>query len=38
MQYVKRGPAGPKSLTNPNQGVLELSVDRQAEIDGIGTF
>ncbi|MBL8845269.1 MAG: hypothetical protein JNN24_05815 [Hyphomicrobium zavarzinii] len=36
MQYVKRGPAGPKSLTNPNQGVLELSVDRQAEIDGIG--
>ncbi|MGE0056011.1 MAG: hypothetical protein AB7S74_17580 [Hyphomicrobium sp.] len=37
MKYVKRPPAGPNALTvNPAQGILELSVDRQDEIDGIG--
>ena len=37
MQYVKRPPAGPSSLvSNPLQGVLELRVDRQDEVDGIG--
>lgn len=37
MQYVKRPPAGPNSVAaNPAQGILELSVHRQDEVDGIG--
>jgi hypothetical protein len=37
MRYVKRPPAGPNAtVSDPNQGSLELSVHHQDEIDGIG--
>jgi hypothetical protein len=36
IKYVKRPPAGPNLPANPDQGVLQLSIDRQEEIDGIG--
>lgn len=36
MNYVQKLPPKPQAEVNPDQGILDLRVDRQGELDGIG--